>query len=79
MGLGVTCVLSGPLSKVRVPKIKVAAFPGSSSSSSDQYEKRMQMGRQVWQQRSGWDCERQRPAQLCLFLLIKVLYHMVEP
>lgn len=53
VGLAVTCVLSGPLSKIQVPKIKVAAFPGSFSSSSDQAEDCMWMGRQLWQQRTG--------------------------
>lgn len=79
VGLAVTCVFSGPLSKIQVPKIKVAAFPGSFSSSSDQAEDCMWMGRQFWQQRSDWDCKRQRPAQSCLGLLIIALYSMVEP
>lgn len=79
VGLAVTCILSGPLSKIQVPKIKVAAFPGSFSSSSDQAEDCMWMGRQFWQQRSDWDCKRQRPAQSCLGLLITALYSMVEP
>lgn len=38
LGLAVICVLSGPLFKIRVPKIKAAAFPGSFSSSSEQCE-----------------------------------------
>lgn len=54
VGFAVTCVLSGSLSKIQVPKIKVAAFPGSFSSSSDQGEECMWMGRQFWQQRSDW-------------------------
>lgn len=73
VGLAVPCILSGPLSKIRVPKIKVAAFPGSSSSVKSA------CGRQVWQQRSDWDCKRRRPAQSCLCLLITALYYMAEP
>lgn len=65
VGLAVTCVFSGPLSKIRVLKIRVAALPGSFSSSSDQCEECMWMGRRDWQQRSYWDCKRQRPACAC--------------
>lgn len=64
LGLAVTCVLSGPLFKIRAPKIKVATFPGNFSSSSDQCEEYMWMGKQAWQRRqSDWGCKRQRPAQ----------------
>lgn len=79
VGLAVTCVLSGPLSKIGVLKIKVAAFTGRVSSSSDQGEECMGMRRQFWQQRSDGDCKRQRPAQSCLHLLITALCYMAEP